>query len=104
MLNLLRECRQAFFSNLDSANAKDFWKAVKMLGTKSTTFPSISNGTAQADTGQGKAHLLNTFFYFCFNRSCSVLSRVFRGGNFPPPQTFYIPPPKICCNIILYII
>ena len=53
VLNLLRECRQAFFSNLDSANAKDFWKAVnKMLGTKSTTFPSISNGTAQADTGQ----------------------------------------------------
>ena len=73
VLNLLRECRQAFFSNLDSANAKDFWKAVKMLGTKSTTFPSISNGTAQADTGQGKAHLLNTFFYSCFNRSCPPL-------------------------------
>ena len=47
VLNMLCESRQAFFSSLDTANAKEFWKAVKMLGTKNTTFPSISNGCSQ---------------------------------------------------------
>ena len=63
---MLRESRQAFFNNLDTANAKDFWKAVKMLGTKSATLPSLSNSTTQADTGLGKAYLLNNFFLFLF--------------------------------------
>ena len=73
VLNMIRESRQAFFSNLDTASAKEFWKAVKMLGRKNATLPSISNGTTQADTGQGKACLLNNFFYSCFNRACSPL-------------------------------
>ena len=74
VLNMLRESRQAFFSNLDAANAKVFWKTVKMLGTKSTTFPTISNGSTQADTSEGKAYLLNNFFYSCYNRSCPSLT------------------------------
>ena len=74
VLNLIRESRQEFFSNLDAANSKGFWKAVKQLGAKSTSFPSISDGTTHADTGLGKAYLLNNFFYSCFNRSCPPLS------------------------------
>ena len=45
------------------------------------------------------------------NQSVSFLSRAFRGGGGggggglpPPPPNFLFSPPKICCNIILYII
>ena len=73
VLSMLRESRQAFFTNLDTASAKEFWKTIKMLGRKSTSLPTISNGSTQADTAQGKANLLNNFFSSCFNRSCPPL-------------------------------
>ena len=75
VLSLLCESKQAFFNNLDIANAKEFWKAVKILETKNTMFPTmISNSTTQADTSQGKAYLLNNFFYSCYNHSCPSLA------------------------------
>ena len=50
VLSMLRESRQAFFTNLNTASAKEFWKTIKMLGRKSTSLPTISNGSTQADT------------------------------------------------------
>ena len=60
---MLRESRQAFFSSLDTASAKEFWKAVKILGRKNTTLSSIPNDTTQAVTGQGKACLATEQFF-----------------------------------------
>ena len=75
-LDRLRESRQSFFSKLGTANSKKFWKAIKALGVRSATFPSISdsNSSTHADTAEDKACLLNNFFYSCFNRSCPPLT------------------------------
>ena len=75
-LDRLRESRQSFFSKFGTANSKEFWKAIKVLGVRSTTFPSISdsNSRTHADTAEDKACLLNNFFYSCFNRSCPPLT------------------------------
>ena len=75
-LDRLRESRQSFFSKFGTANSKEFWKAIKVLGVRSTTFPSISdsNSSTHADTAEDKACLLNNFFYSCFNRSCPPLT------------------------------
>ena len=75
VLSMLRDSRQSFFNNLDAANSKEFWKAVRKLGTsKNSAIPSISDGNTLAESNQAKAIMLNNFFYSCFNRSCPPLS------------------------------
>ena len=72
VLSMLRDSRQSFFNNLDTANLKEFWKAVRKLGTsKNSAIPSISDGSTLAESNQDKAVML---IYSCFNCSCPPLS------------------------------
>ena len=69
VLNMLCESREAFFSNLDAASAKVFWKAINVRNKEY----NFSHHSTQADTSQGTAYLLNNF-YSCYNRSCPSLT------------------------------
>ena len=72
---LLRERREEFFHNLNTASVKDFWKAIRKLSNKQSTIPTLLDGGTPVDSSQGKAiaNLLNNFFFGCFNRQCSPL-------------------------------
>ena len=60
---LLRQSKGRFFSNLDSANTKEFWKAVKQLNNnKNTTIPTLSDGQSSVSSNIGKADLFNKYF------------------------------------------
>ena len=71
---MLRECKEEFFQKLNSANVKDFWKTIRMLNKKETTIPTLCGSDIPVDSSQGKATLLNNFFYSCFNQHCPQLS------------------------------
>ena len=58
---------------LITANVKDFWKAIRKLSNKQSTIPTLLDGGTPVDSSQGKANLLNNFFFGCFNRQCSPL-------------------------------
>ena len=56
---------------------------VKKLNTKSTTIPTLSNNGQSVCTSQGKAKLINNFFFACFNQQYSPL------GSVPSPLNYY---------------
>ena len=67
---MLRKCKEEFFHKLNSANVKDFWKAVRKLNKKGTTIPTLYDDDIPVDSSQDKATLLNNFFYCCLNQHC----------------------------------
>ena len=83
VVSLLRLRKEKFFKNLNPSNAKDFWKAVKKLNSKSITIPTLSNNGQSVCTSQGKAKLINDFFFGCFNRQYPPL------GSVPSPLNYY---------------
>ena len=76
VISLLRSRKEEYFQNLNSSNAKDFWKSIKRLNSNnSTVIPSLNNKAGLlVNSSQGKAELLNEFFFGCFNRRCPPLS------------------------------
>ena len=98
VVSLLRSRKEDFFKNLNPSNAKDFWKAVKKLNSKSTTIPTLNNNGLSVCTSQGKAELINDFFFGCFNRQYPPLGSVPSPLNYHSnldPQEF---PEKLLCS------
>ena len=83
VVSLLWSRKEDFFKNLNPSNAKDFWKAVKKLNSKSTTIPTLNNNGLSVCTSQGKAKLINDFFFGCFNRQYPPL------GSVPSPLDYH---------------
>ena len=98
VVSLLRQSKETFFCNLNSASAKEFWKAVKHLNeNKNTTIPTLSDGQSSVSSNIGKAELLNNYFYSCFNRKCPPLSSTCSSTNHSltlDPQKF---PKELLC-------
>ena len=76
VVSLLRSRKEEYFQNLNPSNAKGFWKSIKSLNSNnSTVIPSLNNEAGlPINSSQGKAELLNEFFFGCFNRRCPPLS------------------------------
>ena len=71
---LLWSRKEEYFKNLNPSNVKEFWKSIKKLNSKnSTTIPTLNNEGLLVNTSQGKAELLNEYFFGCFNCRCPPL-------------------------------
>lgn len=73
----LRKAKQAFFSNLQPNNSKQFWRTVRQISTTRTTIPVLSSSTNEqlsATTSSEKSNLLNNYFSDCFNIQVQPLS------------------------------
>ena len=84
-----------FFSNLDSANAKKFWKAVKQLNNKNTTIPTLSDGQSSVSSNTGKVDVLNKYFFSCFNCKCPPLTSM---TNYSLDPDIYEFPEELLCS------
>ena len=73
--NKLKRTKRNYFSTLNPADQKAFWKATKFITKKETRIPFLRNcnGDIISDD-EGKAAILNNFFTQCFNTSIPVLS------------------------------
>ena len=71
---LLRESKKTYFSKLNHANVKEFWKTMKLLNHDSSTLPTLQDKGISIDSNIDKANVLNRFFYSCFNNSCLPLT------------------------------
>ena len=75
VVSMLRESKKNYFDNqLNQADAKVFWKTVRVLNRdNSASIPTLSDGTMTADTNLEKASVLNRYFYTCFNHTAPPL-------------------------------
>ena len=73
VVSKLRSAKTKFFTNLHPHNTKDFWKLVKSVKPRSSTFPTIELGDIVATSDLEKASLLNDVFINSFNLSTPVL-------------------------------
>ena len=71
---LLRKAKKNFFTSLDPADKKKFWKIVKHINTYKPSVPDLSLGDLCATTNEEKANMLNNFFATCFNEAQSPLT------------------------------
>ena len=70
VVSKLRSAKTKFFTNLHPHNTKDFWKLVKSVKPRSSTFPTLKLGDIVATSDLEKASLLNDVF---INLSTPVL-------------------------------
>ncbi len=70
---MIRQSKRIFFSRLNTANAKLFWKTVKTLNGTSCSIPTLETNGKSIDQATDKADALNGFFHSCFNRDCLPL-------------------------------
>ena len=70
----LRLAKQKYFSQLHPHDQKDFWKLVKTLSSKESSFPTLVIGNTVAEASQDKANLLNATFTSYYNSSVPELS------------------------------
>ena len=71
---MLRNSKQSFFDRLNSADAKSFWKSIKLLNNQQSSVPVLQFNGTTAQSSTDKADALNNYFYSCFNHSCPPLS------------------------------
>ena len=72
---MLRKGKQVYMRSLQSANAKQFWGAVKnLIGKSSSSIPVLRRDGEEACTVHAKATILNNYFSSCFNQSMPPLS------------------------------
>ena len=101
VVTLLRQCKEQFFFNLNSANIKDFWKAVKKVNkTKNITIPALSDGHSSVASNTGKADLLNNHFFNCFNRGYLPLNSTLSAPSESDPTDF--PADMLCSEEVIY--
>jgi len=75
VISMLRKGKQAYMRSLQSTNAKQFWRAVKILnGKSSSSIPVLRCDGEEACTDHAKATMLNNYFSSCFNQSLPPLS------------------------------
>ena len=73
VVSKLRSAKTKCFTNLHPHNTKDFWKLVKSVKPRSSTFPTLELGDIVAPSDLEKASLLNDVFINSFNLSTPVL-------------------------------
>ena len=74
---MLRLSKAKFFRSLQTLKPKEFWKAVKLLNKQESSVPTLSSNGNDVSDDREKAHLLNNYFYECFNkRSSPVLNNL----------------------------
>ena len=73
VVSKLRSAKTKYFTNLHPHNTKDFWKLVKSVKPRSSTFPTLKLGDIVATSDLEKASLLNDVFINSFNLSTPVL-------------------------------
>ena len=71
---LLRLSKAKYFNNLRSLDAKEFWKAIKLLSKQESSIPTLINNGTPVEDNRGKAVLLNEFFHSCFNNHTPPLT------------------------------
>ena len=71
---MLRNSKQSFFDELNSADSKTFWKTVRLLNNQQSSVPTLQHNGIAIETASNKAAVLNNFFYSCFNHSFSPLT------------------------------
>ena len=69
VVKLLRKSKQDFFQQLNTRDAKTFWKTVRILNRQESSIPALEVNNTIIDTGLDKARALNNFFYSCFNHN-----------------------------------
>ena len=70
----LRLAEQKFFSNPHPQNPNEFWKIIRLLSPRESSFPPMKNEDIVASSGLDKANLLNVTFTNHYNRSVPELS------------------------------
>ena len=71
---MLRKSKQFFFDKLNCADAKMFWKTVRLLNNQQSSVPMLQFNGTTAESSTDKADVLNNYFYGCFNHNTPPLS------------------------------
>lgn len=66
--------KRRFFSNLNPQNPKEFWKIIRSLSPRESSFPPLKSENVIASSALDKANLLNIIFTNHYNRSVPELS------------------------------
>ena len=75
VVSLLRQAKNKFSENLNSADQKVFWKTVKMLNNTTSSIPTLTTQSGvKAVSSSDKASILNEYFFSCFNTCLPPLS------------------------------
>ena len=69
VVSLLRESKQRYFDKLNNADAKQFWRTMRLVKRKSSTIPFLQDDEdcVAIESNIDKANALNSFFHRCFN-------------------------------------
>ena len=70
----LHLAKRRFFSNLNPQNPKEFWKIIRSLSPRESSFPPLKSENVIASSALDKANLLNIIFTNHYNRSVPELS------------------------------
>ena len=73
VVSLLRSAKRAYFENLNTTDAKKFWRAMKFLSNQKSLIPSLQVNDKSATSDVDKANVLNKRFYDNFNQSTPLL-------------------------------
>ena len=92
VVSLLRSAKRAYFENLNTTDAKKFWRAMKFLNNQKSSIPNLQVNDKSVTSDVNKANVLNKHFYDNFNQSTPSL---------PPYSTDLNPnefPDEILCT------
>ena len=71
---LIRLNKKKFFQSLRTSDAKNFWKAIKLMTKQDSTVPTLVYNGLTFEANSDKANILNTYFHDCFNKECTCLN------------------------------
>ena len=71
---LIRLNKKKFFQSLRTSDAKNFWKAIKLLTKQDSSVPTLVHNGSTFEANSDKANILNTYFHDCFNKNVSALT------------------------------
>ena len=71
---MLRSAKRSYVKRLESADAKQFWSAIKNLnGWPSSSMPTLEHLGEVANSDSKKAEMLSKYFSTCFNHTAPNL-------------------------------
>ena len=94
----LRQAKRSYFRRLKNASSRDFWKSLKYLNKKQTTFPELTYRGVVMSTASEKANTFNTFFATCFNQSFPQLTLEY-APDLPPQDC---PAEMLCTEVDVF--
>ena len=71
---LIRLNKKKFFHSLRMSDAKNFWKAIKLLTKQDSSVPTLLYNGLTFEAYSDKENILNTYFHDCFNKNVSALT------------------------------